>query len=452
MNTVRAGVCVVGAGYAGLSAARALARAGSDVVVLEARDRVGGRIWTVERDGEHIDIGGAWLGPTQDVAYALVQEYGIETHPTYDTGETVLALGNEIRRYDGLVPKISPIAVASVGLAMTRWNRMAKQVDLAAPWKSKRAAAWDARSAAAWTERNCAPGLGREMADAVVRGLMTCDPAEVSLLHFLYLVRSAGSVETLLNVKGGYQQDLVVGGAGRMAACMAEELGDRVHLAAPVRAIDQDDAGVRVVSDDVEVRADYAVVATPPALATRIEFTPALPPDRAQLLDRMPAGSILKIVVRYADAFWRRDGLSGQTLGINSPIEMTLDAGPPSGTPGVLTAFAFGPRARTLLTNMTEGERRSFVLDELVARLGPKAADPVGFDERDWAAEVWSRGCFMAHLAPGVLTQYGAVLREPSGRIHWAGTETATTSHGAIDGALRSGLRAADEVLSRFAA
>ena len=449
MDHVRADDCVVGAGYAGLSAARALTRAGREVVVLEARDRVGGRIWTVDREGGHVDIGGAWLGPTQDVVYALAREYGIETHPTYDSGETVLAIGTEVKRYRGLVPKVNPIAVGSVGLAMARLDRMAKQVDLERPWTSKRAASWDARSAGAWVERNASPGLGREMIDATVRGLMTCDPSEVSLLHFLYLIRSAGSLQTLLGIKGGYQQDLVVGGAGRMAACMADELGDRIHLSTPVLAVAQDDDGVRVTSDAVEVRADYVVIATPPAMATRFAFTPALPPGREQLLDRMPAGSVFKFVVRYPDAFWRKDGLSGQTLGIHSPIEMTLDAGPPSGTPGVMTAFAFGPRARQLATNMTEPERRAFVLDELVARLGPKAADPFDYLERDWGIDEWSRGCFLAHLPPGVFTQYGAILREPCGRIHWAGTETATKSHGAIDGALRSGLRAAHEILSR---
>jgi monoamine oxidase len=449
MGHMRADVCVVGAGYAGLSAARALTRAARDVVVLEARDRVGGRIWTTEREGERVDIGGAWLGPTQDVVYTLAREYGIETHPTYDAGETVLAMGNDVRRYRGLVPKLNPIVVGSVGLAMARMDRMAKRVDLERPWTSKKAASWDARSAGAWIERNASPGLGREMVDAVVRGLMTCDPSEVSLLHFLYLVRSAGSLQTLLGVKNGYQQDLVVGGAGRMAECMADELGDRIHLSTPVRAVAQDGGGVHVTSDAVEVRADYVVIATPPALATRFAYSPALPPDREQLLDRMPAGSVIKFVVRYPDAFWRKDGLSGQALGIGSPIEMTLDAGPPSGSPGVMAAFAFGPRGRLLAANMTEHERRAFVLDELVTRFGARAADPVDFVERDWGTDEWSRGCFMAHLAPGILTQYGAILREPCGRIHWAGTETATKSHGAIDGALRSGLRAAQEVLSR---
>ena len=218
------------------------------------------------------------------------------------------------------------------------------------------------------------PGAGREMLDAGVRGLMTCDPSEVSLLHLLLLMRSAGGLNPLLSVEGGYQQDLVVGGAATMAERVADELGDRIRLLSPVREIAQSDRGVRVVADEIEVEADYAIVATPPGLADRISFTPVLPPDRAELLERMLTGSIIKFVVMYDEAFWRRDGFAGLSVGLGGPIEMTIDAGPPAGAPGVIAAFVFGPHALRM-SELSAGAQRKIVLDGLAAAFGARAID-----------------------------------------------------------------------------
>jgi monoamine oxidase len=376
-----------------------------------------------------------------------VREFGIETHPTFDSGDTVLTIGDDVRRFHGQLPPMSPIAIGGLALGMARIDMMAKKMPLDAPWNARRAEQWDARSAGDWVHRNLPRGAGRDLLDAAVRGLMTCDPSEVSLLHFLYLVRSAGSLNALLAVNDGYQQDLVVGGAMRMAEGLADELGDRVLLGHVVRAIAQSEQDVEIVTDGTTVQAERVVVAIPPGLTLQVEFTPALPADRAQLNARLLGGSVIKFVVQYPDAFWRADGLSGQTIGMRSPIEMTLDAGEPSGTPGVMTAFAFGPPGRELGA-LAPDVRKKIVLDALVQRFGARAAAPIDFAEVDWAVDEWSRGCYMAHMPPGVMTQYGRMLRAPSGRIHWAGTETATQSHGTIDGAIRSGIRAADEAIS----
>jgi monoamine oxidase len=443
-------VCVVGAGYAGLLAARDVARADKDVCVLEARDRVGGRIWTVERAGRRIDVGGAWIAPMHDQVRGLAREFGIELHKTHAAGDTVYVSGTDVSRFRGVVPRLSPIALGSLALGMARLDMMAKKVPIDAPWETRRAHQWDAQSAGAWIDRNAAPGAGRELLAAGVRGLMTCDPSEVSLLHFLYLVKSAGSLNTLLAIEGGYQDSLVVGGAGSMAEAVAAELGARVRLGSPVREIAQSDGGVRVVSDGVEVLASRVIVAIPPALVANIAITPSLPLARAQLIERMPAGSITKFVVLYEDAFWRVDGLAGTAITLGGPIEMTIDAAEPSGSPGVITAFAFGPHS-TALAELSADARRKIVLDTLTTNFGARAATPVDFVEQERASEQWSRGCFMAHMAPGVMTQFGRIIREPCGRIHWAGTETATKSHGAIDGAIRSGHRAASEALAALA-
>ncbi|MCU1449505.1 MAG: aofH 1 [Acidimicrobiales bacterium] len=438
----------MGAGYAGLTAARRLAGAGQNVMVLEARDRVGGRVWTQQYDGFRLDFGGTFLGPEQDAVHKLVSELGLETFPTHYEGEKVMTIDGETRRYAGLIPKLNPLAVASLGVGMARLDSMAKKVPLDEPWNDARARRWDRTSAGAWLAAHAHVPMGRHLLGATVRGVMCSDPSEVSLLHFLYLIRSANGLNTLLSTKGGYQQDQLVQGAQSMANRIADELGGALCLQAPARSISQDDTGVRVEADGVSVRAGRVVVAIPPSLAAALRYDPPLPIDKAQLLDRLPAGSVMKFLAVFDDAFWRADGLAGETVGADSPIEMTLDGSPPSGRPGIIMGFAFGPMARGL-RRLEPDERRRTVLAEYARRFGARANNPVDYFDHEWADEEWSRGGMMARWAPGVLTQYGHALRTPVGRIHWAGTETATVSHGTIDGAVRSGERAALEVMER---
>jgi monoamine oxidase len=282
-----------------------------------------------------------------------------------------------------------------------------------------------------------------------VRGLFATDLEEVSFLHLLQLVHGHKSIGKLFSIKGGAQENMVDGGAGVIAQRMAEQLGESVHLRTPARAISQSFAGVMVETDDFDVFCRYAVVATPPALTLDMSFTPALPDDRAALYKSAVAGSETKTLVVYDSAFWREEGFSGQSAEPGSASEVTLDASPASGTPGVLASFTFGPVAERL-DALEPQERRAAVLGALTRRFGPMASAPVDFVETAWWAEEWSRGCSMAHLPPGVITRYGHLLREPLGRVHWAGTETAGISHGAIDGAVRSGERAAEEIIGNL--
>ena len=278
-----------------------------------------------------------------------------------------------------------------------------------------------------------------------MRACFACDPAEVSLLCWLFLVRSAGGVEPLMNIAGGYQDSQFEGGVGRVTDAMAAELGDAVVLSSPVTAVTQHAERVEVVSERATVSARRAVLALPRALAAAIRFDPALPADHALLLHQMPAGTEVKTVAVYEEPFWRDDGISGASVATDDTIEITLDTTQPGHAHGVIGTYAAGPRARALWA-MGERERRSVLLSMLVTRLGPRAATPLEVLEVNWAEERWTRGCSMAHFPTGVLTQYGRRLREPVGRLHWAGTETATVSWGAMDGAVRSGERVAEEV------
>jgi monoamine oxidase len=447
---IDADVCVVGAGYAGLSAALRLHQNGKSVVVLEARDRVGGRIWTEHLpDGTPVDRGGAWLAPKHEAVFGLARDFGVATYKTWVKGAHLLVDEGRMLRYRGLIPKISPLAVLSIVLAQARLDWTAKRVPIDAPWTAKRASEYDARSVAWWFERSgVRTALARDLFDMAVRGLFTGSLDDTSYLHLLFLVRAHGSINTLFSIKGGSQENMIEGGAGLIATRIADSLGDAVRLATPVRSITQLEDHVEVAGSDVTVSARHAVVCIPPVLTLDITFDPVLPDDRRALYTSAIAGPESKTLVVYDEPFWRGDGFSGQSAGPGSASEVTLDASPSSGTPGVIASFTFG-RVAERVGQLDPGERRRAVLDALAARFGPRAGSPVEFIETAWWTEPWTRGCSMAHFPPGVLTRYGPLLRAPFGRVHWAGTETSTRSHGAIDGAVLSGQRAAAEILDR---
>ena len=448
MNSIERDVVIVGAGASGLTAATELKKAGLSVAVLEARDRVGGRVWTWKREsGVLIDMGGTFVGPNHDRLHALAKEMGVTTHATNVAGDSIIANRGKVRRYKGDVPKINPVALISAAQAIYRLDAMAKKVPVDAPWDAPKAEEWDAQSVRSWLSATNVPTReARELLEATVHALFCCGLSEVSLLDLLFLIRSAGGLNALMTVEGGYQQDQFVGGAQSTADAMAAELGDSLLLDTPVRAVTQRSDSVEVAADTVTVGARHAIIAIPPSLAGHLRYDPPLAGDRALLFHQMPAGSEIKIVSVYDEPFWRADGVSGASVATDAPIEVSLDTSPPSGEVGQLALYAAGPKARALAT-LTPEDRRSIALDILTTRFGPKAASPLEVVELDWANEEWTRGCSMAHFPPGVLTQFGRLLRQPVGRIHWAGTETAGTSHGAIDGAVRSGERAAAEIL-----
>jgi monoamine oxidase len=281
----------------------------------------------------------------------------------------------------------------------------------------------------------------------VLKDLYTADPAEVSLLYALYLIATHGGLDRLFSMEGGDQQDRVVGGMQGIADRVAAELGEAVRLGSPVHHVGQRGGGVEVTGADVVVTARKAIVAVPTPLTGRIRFDPPLPVDRAHLTQRMPIGAVTKIGVIYDDAWWRPDGLNATSLDPDSPVSLTLDGCAQATPPGIISVIVAGPESR-VFGGLDPQERRRLVVDALATRFGPKATAVADYREHDWGAEDYSRGGYMAHTPPGALTGFGRSLREPVGLIHWAGTETSTLSHGSIDGAIRSGVRAADEVLA----
>ncbi len=450
-RTIEADAIVVGAGLAGLSAARELERAGHTVTVLEARQRAGGRLESVDiGNGAWMDVGGQWIGPTQDRIVALAGEFGAATFPTHTAGENLLEYGGRRISYTGTIPKLGPHVLADVGQAMFRLDRMAGRVPLEAPWTAPKAQQWDSQTVWSWMRRNMATRAGRAMLEVGVEGVWAAMPADVSLLHMLFYIHSGGGLDSLFDTDGGAQQDRFVEGAGNLAGRFGDTLGDRLITRAPVRAIQHGPDGVTVLADTVVARGRHAVVAVPPTLAGRIAYDPPLPGYRDQLTQRVPMGAVIKCLAVYPEPFWRADGLSGSAVSPGGPVTMIFDNSPPSGSPGVLVAFLEAHWAREL-GRIDPARRRAEVTAALARLFGPRAAEPEHYVDKSWAEEEWSRGCYVGYTPPGVLTSFGPALRQPIGPLHWAGTETATVWNGYMDGAIQSGERAAREVVAALA-
>jgi monoamine oxidase len=450
-QTRDADLVVIGAGLAGLSAARAAAAAGASVVVVEARDRVGGRVLNEDIGGGNVvEVGAQWIGPTQDHLAALAAKLGVETFPTYGEGENVIEYGGRLRRYRGTIPRLNPVVLLDVERAQRRLNRMARRVPLDAPWEAPDAAVLDGQTAATWMRRNLVTRAGRMLLELGIEAVWAAQPEDMSLLHVLFYIHSAVSLEMLFDTEGGAQQDRFVGGSQRVPILMAQELGrENLLLGSPVRMIRRGEHGVTVEADGATVRARRAVVAVAPTLAGRIAYDPPLPGFRDQLTQRMPLGTVAKCMAIYDEPFWRAEDLSGQGTSDAGPVKLTFDNSPSSGAPGVLLGFLEGRQAREL-GRLHANERRTAVLDCFARLFGPRAGRPDAYVERLWAEEEWSRGCYGCHMPTGAWTAYGPALREPIGPLHWAGAEYATVWNGYMDGAVRSGEAAASAVLERL--
>ena len=444
-----ADVLIVGAGLAGLVAARDLIAAGRSVLVLEARDRVGGRIVNEPLgDGKVVEMGGQWAGPTQDRLLAVASELGIETFPTYDTGKKVLHFNGKRGTYGGTIPRISPLVLADVGQAQGRLEALAKRVPTNAPWTARNADKLDGQTFATWIRRNTATRSARMLLTLGAEAVFAAEPGDLSMLHVLFYSHAAGSFQRLIDTTGGAQQDRFVGGSALIADRLAAALGDVVRLSAPVTRIEvASDGGVTATTPAGRFESRRVIVTAPPLLAGRIDYEPALPHWREQLTQRTPMGSVIKCQVVYDEPFWRADGLSGQATGDGEGTRVVFDNSPPDGSPGILLAFLEGDEARRLGREPAAVRRRA-VIDSLVRYFGPLAGKPERYLERDWQQERWTGGCYGTLFGPNVWTRYGHALSAPVGPIHWAGTETATVWAGYMDGAVRSGERAAAEVLA----
>ncbi len=438
-------VAIVGAGLAGLCAARQLTQQGVRCVVLEARDRVGGRTLSQPLGRDVIDLGGQWIGPRQHRLAALAAELGVARFPQFDTGTKLLSWRGKIQRYRGDLPRLSILAKLELLWANHRLEKFQRELPPGRPWDARHAQFWDGMTLESWKRKHLHTAGSRLFLDIVTRAVFTSEPRDVSFLFFLEYLRSGQGLESLISIRNGAQQDRFVGGAQQLSQKLAEQLGSRVILGAPVRTIEQDAGGVIVRADGRTTVAQRVIVAVPPVLAGRIDYRPALPGSRDQLTARLPMGSVIKYVATYERAFWREAGLSGEAFSDTGPTVTTFDDSSHDLGQPALVSFSDGHVAR-VWGERSPAERRTAVLEELARFFGPSALWPSDFAEKNWNDDPWSGGCYSAVAGPGVLTSLGEALRRPCGRIHWSGTETAIEWQGYLDGAIESGERAATEV------
>lgn len=437
-------VVVVGAGFAGLSAARELIRLGHrDVVVLEGRGRVGGRSATTTIAGTPVDLGATFVGPTQDAVLALAAEFGCDTVPTHDDGLNLIRWRGRVRAYGNTIPRLSVAQLLDVARIRWQLDRVCGTVPVGEPWTAPGAHRLDSQTLEGWLRSRRAGRSTRDLMAIMARVTWGHEPDAVSMLHAARYVRAAGGLDRLIDVKDGAQQQRLPGGTQQIAVRMAAELGDRVALNTAVRAIDRrSDSALTAVCGSTRVNGRAVVVAVPPAHRADIAFSPPLPDQYGELARHWPQGKLSKAYAAYPTPFWRAHGCSGQALSDEGPVFVTFDVSPDDRGPGILLGFA---DARTF-DAMPAARRRERALAGFASLFGISALDPIDYLDHSWGTEEFAPGGPTAAPPPGAWTRYGPWLRKPLHGIHWAGTETADRWTGFLDGAVRSGLRAAAEV------
>ncbi len=442
-------VVIVGAGFSGLAAARNLVREGRKVVVLEARDRVGGRVKAGKLAGHTIDLGGMWVGPSQTRLLELLREYGVKTTPQYLAGKDIMEIEGGRVTAEGEDFGFAPADQAEYDRLLGKLNALVAQIPIESPWTAPHAEELDDMTVDEWFRANTQNKAVLSLMTMETRATFTAETYQMSLLYFLFYLRSGNNFDKIMSFKNGAQAFHIPGSMHQLAPKVAAELGNALVLQAPVKEIAQDDKGVTVVGDRGTWRADYAIVAIPIPLSARITYRPELPPERDILAEHMPMGSVIKYWVAYEKPFWRERGLNGLVLSDEPPTSGFADCSPPEGKPGFLVGFFEAARA-IRWTGRPMEERKKVIVQRVVDFFGPEAANPIDYIDCDWPADPWSRGCYGPSMGPGVLTSLGRNLRTSFGRIHWAGTETSPVWTGYIEGAIRSGERAAAEVLTNF--
>lgn len=445
-------VVIVGAGLAGLSAARTLVEGGLTTVVLEARDRVGGRTLAHPLGNGVFDMGGQFVGAAQKRIREVAEEFGVELMPMYTTGKKIQDFSGTMSRYWTPFPTLSfwkPFPfwnLINLGISMARFEIQRRLVPLDKPWNTPWSRKWDSLSIEAWKASNpLRPPQVGGMLDAILRPGFGSEASEVSLLNFLFFLQTAGGL--LGALKG--QAYRFVYGSQQLSLKMTELLGDRVRLGEPVRAIEQNDDGVRVHSDRGTWHGRYVIVTVPVPLTAQISYDPPLPGLRVGLVERIPMGSEVKVFVTYDAPFWRDAGLSGEVVSDGNPVAVVFDNSMPDGGQPALVALIGGKHAHTWNLR-PKAEREQAVIENLVRWFGPKARNYTGFIEWDWRTEEWTRGCPLAVMTPGAWMHFGAALRPPCGRIFWAGSELAEEWCTYMNGAITSGEKTARDILSRI--
>ena len=461
MTEITRDVVIVGAGAAGLTAANELKKAGLSVAVLEARDRVGGRLWTDVIDGAMLEIGGQWISPDQTALIETVDELGLDTFSRYREGDSVYVGPDGVaHRFTGEMFPVAPETEEAIARVTEMLDAMVAEIDPDRPWAHPKAAEWDAVSWDAWLRQQTDDDEAvRNLAFATGSAMLTKPTHAISLLESLLMAASAGSYSHLVDADFILDKR-VVGGLQQVPILLAERLGDDVFLSQAVRTLEWSDDGVTVTTapttgvtgtattggSGLTVRARQAILALAPVLYDRISFVPALPRLQHQMHQHISMGFVIKVHAVYDRPFWREQGLSGTAF---SPYELSHEAydntnhGDERGT---LVGFVSDLNADGVFALSAE-ERKERILESLSHYYGPEAKNPVVYFESDWGSEEWTRGAYAASFDLGGLSRYGAHLREAIGPIHLACSDLAGAGYQHVDGAIRMGRLVASQIL-----
>ncbi|WP_454148998.1 flavin monoamine oxidase family protein [Microbacterium lacticum] len=452
MAEITRDVLIVGAGAAGLTAANELKKAGLSVAVLEARDRVGGRLWTDTIEGAMLEIGGQWVSPDQTALIETVADLGLDTFSRYREGDSVyVGPDGTAHRFTGEMFPVSPETEAVIARLTERLDAMVAEIDPDRPWAHEKAAEWDSVSWDAWLRAQTDDDEAvRNLAFATGSAMLTKPTHAISLLESLLMAASAGSYSNLVDADFILDKR-VVGGLQQVPLLLAERLGEDVFLNQPVRTLEWSDEGVTAVADGMTVRARQAILALAPVLYSRISFVPALPRLQHQMHQHLSMGFVIKVHAVYETPFWREKGLSGTAF---SPYELSHEAYDNSNhgeERGTLVGFVSDLNADGVF-ELSADERKQRILTSLSHYYGPEALDPVVYYESDWGSEEWTRGAYAASFDLGGLSRYGKHLREAVGPIHFACSDLAGAGYQHVDGAIRMGRLVAAQIIDEVRA
>lgn len=422
--------------------------------MLEARDRVGGRTFTKRDDSVgYVDLGGSYVGPSQNHLFRLSKELGIENYKIEEKEK--LLYYSKGKRYPYVASSSisfwNPIVQMDVNNFLRTVDKMGEEIPVDEPWNAPHADEWDTTTYHEFVDKICYTKQGRAIGKLIVELALTSSEYECSLLWALWYIKLCQGTLRMMNASNGGQERKFIGGSQQITERIAARLGEAVRLKSPVAYISQlaDGVMVKTLNGDI-YRANYIIMAIPPVLQMKIHYEPPLSPIRNQMIQRCPMGSVMKCLLYYRTPFWKPKGFCGSSLidfDEENPIAGTFDDTKPDGNFPAIVGFVATDRVRSL--SMRKKEERKQIFAKCLANVfGLKEfLEPIHYEEHNWMSEQYSGGCFPAMFPPGFLTRYGKILREPVGRMYFAGTETATTWTGYMEGAIQAGERAAREVL-----
>ncbi|WP_445155707.1 flavin monoamine oxidase family protein [Arthrobacter sp. Hor0625] len=447
-------VAIVGAGPAGLTAARELRKAGLTVAVLEARDRVGGRTWTDTVDGAMLEIGGQWVSPDQTALLGLLDELGLQTYDRYRDGQSVY-IGADGKRtlYTGDTFPVSEGTAAEMDKLTALLDSLAEEIGAEEPWAHPKARELDTISFHHWLRANSPDEEACNNIGLFIAGGMLTKPAHAfSALQAVLMAASAGSFTNLTD-EDFILDKRVVGGMQQVSLLQAAELGDDVVLSSPVRTILWEEGReggsqrATVVSDRATVNARFVIMAVPPNLYSRVSYDPPLPRRQHQMHQHQSLGLVIKVHAVYSTPFWREDGLSGTCFGADALVQEVYDNTNHGDARGTLVGFVSDEKADAMF-ELSADERRRAILESIAGFLGEKALTPEVYYESDWGSEEWTRGAYAASYDLGGLHRYGKDQHAPVGPIYWASSDLAAEGYQHVDGAVRMGRQVAARIVA----